>query len=46
MKASTGRDMASQFDPAISLAGEENVGIGTDFTEGHGVGFSECLRSK
>ena len=38
-------DVVALLDHTISVAGEENVGIGTDFTQGHGVGFFEYLRS-
>lgn len=41
----TVKDCVHAFDYMINLVGEENVGIGTDFTEGHGEEFFSWLRS-
>ncbi len=38
-------DVVALLDYTISQVGEDRVGIGTDFTQGHGVEFFEYLRS-
>ncbi len=38
-------DCVRAFDKIIDLVGPDNVGIGTDFTEGHGPAFFDWLRS-
>ncbi len=38
-------DCVRAFEAVIDLVGEENVGIGTDFTEGHDEAFFTWLRS-
>jgi len=38
-------DCVHAFDYMIDLVGEDTVGIGTDFTEGHGEDFFSWLRS-
>jgi membrane dipeptidase len=41
--ASTLRDVVEAIDHVIGVVGEDNVGIGTDFTQGHGKDFFEML---
>lgn len=41
--ATTLEDCVEVFEYVINLCGEANVGIGTDFTEGHGTEFFEYL---
>jgi membrane dipeptidase len=40
---STVADYVEAIDYVIGVAGEEHVGIGTDFTQGHGRGFFEWI---
>jgi membrane dipeptidase len=40
---STLSDVVEAIDHVIGIAGEENVGIGTDFTQGYGADFFEYL---
>ncbi len=36
-------DVVEAIDYVIDLAGEDTVGIGTDFTQGHGAGFFDWI---
>jgi len=42
---STIDDVVTGFEYLIDLIGEDQVGIGTDFTQGHGVAFFQYLRA-
>ncbi|MGY9056447.1 MAG: dipeptidase [Alphaproteobacteria bacterium] len=43
--ASTVEDVLDGYEHMINIAGENNVGIGTDFTQGYGVEFFKYLRA-
>jgi membrane dipeptidase len=43
--ASTVEDVLDGLEHVLGVVGEDNVGIGTDFTQGHGAAFFNYLRS-